>query len=64
MIGYLDCYSGLGGDMFLGALVDAGFPFTHLQDVVSALGLGDACVSRPDGHAARNSEPPRCALRC
>jgi hypothetical protein len=41
VIGYLDCYSGLGGDMFLGALVDAGFPFTHLQDVVSALGLGD-----------------------
>jgi uncharacterized protein (TIGR00299 family) protein len=28
---YLDCYSGISGDMCLGALVDAGVPVTHLR---------------------------------
>lgn len=38
-IAYLDCFSGISGDMFLGALVDAGVPFAVLEDAVSALGL-------------------------
>ena len=38
-IAYLDCFSGISGDMFLAALVDAGVPFSVLEDAVSALGL-------------------------
>jgi len=39
-IAYLECFSGISGDMFLGALVDAGVSPQLLKDAVSALGLG------------------------
>src|ERR1700746_1467091 len=39
-IAYLECFSGISGDMFLGALVDAGVSPRPLEDAVSALGLG------------------------
>jgi uncharacterized protein (TIGR00299 family) protein len=39
-IAYLECFSGISGDMFLGALVDAGVSPRLLEDAVSALGLG------------------------
>jgi len=39
-IAYLDCFSGISGDMFLAALVDAGVPPGLLEDTVAALGLG------------------------
>lgn len=45
MIAYLDTPSGISGDMFLGCLVDAGWPLAELQGVVEGLGLPqDACV--------------------
>lgn len=34
MIGWLDCHSGVSGDMVLGALVGAGVPLAVLQDAV------------------------------
>ncbi len=39
-IAYLECFSGMSGDMFLGALVDAGVPAQVLEDAVKALGVG------------------------
>ena len=39
-IAYLDCFSGISGDMLLAALIDAGVPLPVLEDAVSALGLG------------------------
>ena len=39
-IAYLDCFSGISGDMFLGALVDAGVPVRLLEETVAALNLG------------------------
>jgi uncharacterized protein (TIGR00299 family) protein len=39
-IAYLDCFSGISGDMFLGALVDAGVPAKLFEDTVAALNIG------------------------
>jgi uncharacterized protein (TIGR00299 family) protein len=38
-IGYLECFSGISGDMLLGALVDAGVPFTFLEKTAVALNV-------------------------
>ncbi|MGP1384218.1 MAG: nickel pincer cofactor biosynthesis protein LarC [Thainema sp.] len=40
-IAYLDCPSGLAGDMCLGALVHAGVPFDYLSQQLKQLGLND-----------------------
>ena len=39
-IAYLDCFSGISGDMFLGALVEAGVSPKLLEDTVAALDIG------------------------
>ena len=38
-IAYLDCPTGISGDMCLGALVSAGVPLNYFQDVLYKLGL-------------------------
>lgn len=37
---YLDCFSGISGDMTLGALLDLGFPESRLREGLAALPLG------------------------
>lgn len=39
-IAYLECFSGISGDMFLGALIDAGVSPRLLQETVAALNVG------------------------
>jgi len=39
-IAYLECFSGISGDMFLGALMDAGVPASLLKQTVAALNVG------------------------
>ena len=39
-VAYLECFSGISGDMFLGALVDAGVSSQLLEETVSALEIG------------------------
>jgi|SRR5882724_879848 len=38
-IAYLECFSGISGDMFLGALLDAGVPSEVFTQTVAALGV-------------------------
>ncbi len=39
-IAYLDCFAGIAGDMFLGALLDAGVPRSVLENATDAMELG------------------------
>ena len=39
MIAYFDCYSGVAGDMVLGAMLDAGLPLNYLKQQLNCLSL-------------------------
>jgi len=39
-VAYLDCFSGISGDMFSAALLDAGLPVRVLEETVAALKVG------------------------
>ena len=56
-IAYLDCFSGISGDMFLGALVDAGVPEQLLEETVAALDIGARLeISRVSATASARSK--------
>jgi uncharacterized protein (TIGR00299 family) protein len=67
---YLDCASGISGDMMLGALVDAGADLTTIQAGIDSLGLTDCRLelSETKRHAFRAAKlrvvhPPEHAHR-
>lgn len=43
---YFDCFSGVAGDMILGALVDAGMPLAHLKRELGKLDIGSYRIAR------------------
>jgi hypothetical protein len=43
-IAYFDCFSGVSGDMCLGALVSAGWPSAELEALPARLGLADVAI--------------------
>jgi uncharacterized protein (TIGR00299 family) protein len=45
-IAYIDCFSGISGDMLLGTLVDAGVPLELLQQTTRSLNLGAELTAR------------------
>jgi uncharacterized protein (TIGR00299 family) protein len=44
-IAYLDCFSGIAGDMLVGALLDAGLSFETLNSEIAKLGLNEVTLS-------------------
>jgi uncharacterized protein (TIGR00299 family) protein len=45
VIAYLDCSTGVSGDKFLGALVDAGFDLQPVRDALASMGLEHVTVT-------------------
>jgi uncharacterized protein (TIGR00299 family) protein len=45
-IGYLECFSGISGDMLLGAMVDCGVPFESLAQTAAMLNVGARLEAR------------------
>jgi uncharacterized protein (TIGR00299 family) protein len=54
-IAYLDCSSGISGDMFVGALVDAGVPLTYLERELSKIPL--------KGYSLKKKSVKRCGIK-
>ncbi len=48
-VAYFDCFSGVAGDMVLGALVDAGLPLKKLERELAKLPIGDYRLVRARG---------------
>ena len=62
-IGYLECFSGISGDMLLGALVDAGVPFALLEETTAALNIGARLEMRKASRGGPGWNQDRCCHR-
>jgi uncharacterized protein (TIGR00299 family) protein len=62
VIAYLECFSGISGDMLLGALLDAGLSLERLQEGLQALGL-DGYELRLEPHAEHGLVGKRLTVR-
>src|ERR1041385_4657636 len=61
-IAYLECFSGISGDMFLGALLDAGVPAEVFTRTVEALGVDARLeISRVDRSGISATNRGACA---
>ena len=50
---YFDCFSGISGDMVLGALLDAGLPLDALKRALGSLAVSGYEIDRQEGAASR-----------
>ena len=55
---YLEAYSGVAGDMLLGALVDLGLPLKAIEDLLNAVLSGLARFSNQTGDSRRHLMQP------
>lgn len=53
-VAYFDCFSGISGDMVLGALVDAGVPFDELKAALASLPV--------EGYEISSRHVQRCGI--
>ena len=42
---YIDCFSGVAGDMFLGAFLDLGLPFEALREALGSLAIDHGTIT-------------------
>src|SRR3954447_14014711 len=61
-VGYLDLPSGISGDMFLGCLVDAGWPIEQLRAALTKLKLPTSDWSVDASEIRKGSAPLRATL--
>ena len=45
---FIECHTGLAGDMLMAAFLDLGVPYTLIKDTVSKLGIADLCEIKVD----------------
>jgi len=61
---YLDCFSGVSGDMLLGALLDSGVPESYLRDVLAGLPLHDEFELTVDRTVVQGFAATRATVVC
>ncbi|MFQ3574778.1 MAG: nickel pincer cofactor biosynthesis protein LarC [Thermodesulfovibrionales bacterium] len=54
-IAYIDCFSGISGDMLLGALVDSGVPLEYIKETIDAVPI--------DGYEISERKVSRCGIQ-